>query len=141
MVAVVSASSKPRARAARRSATAPGGARCRARSRDRRRRSDGDELQVLVARRRLADHHDPRSFREQDVPEAFGIGGDADHHGLRRVGQVGGSSAACEHEPRPPGLFPPAGVTGTGLRSELGGGIATTARGSTWSVNAPLDAR
>ena len=77
------------------------------------------EIHRLLVRRRLADHHDSRSFREQDVAEASGIGGDSDGLGRRQLREGDRRPATGQDEPGSP---LPSGDRGGLVRGGFGAG-------------------
>ena len=77
------------------------------------------EIHRLLVRRRLADHHDPRSFREQDVAEASGIGGHPDRLGRRQLREGDRRTATGQDEPGGP---LPSGDRGDLVRAGFGAG-------------------
>ena len=77
------------------------------------------EIQVLVTSGWLADDHDPRSFREQDVPEASGVGGDTDRPVLAASGRSAAVPPRRPARARPLAPRRPGGQAGRALRSGL----------------------
>jgi hypothetical protein len=60
----------------------------------------GDEPERLRVRRRLRAEHDPRTFGEQHVAKASGIGDDADGRRRHAVRHLGGRPVDGKDQPR-----------------------------------------